>query len=601
MKKKSIVKKVYVPLIIIGFINIIVISVFGFHSIKNIKEKVYKKTAKELINIFELKLQAKKDVAISNAIQLAENSYIIKALKRNDRFVAIEGLKNLPNKFRKYTKFQNIKIHIHTKDIYSFVRLWRLDKYGDPLASFRKTIVYVKEYKKPISAIELGRTGMVLRGLAPVIKDNEYLGSVEFIQGLNSISKDLLKKDLYILFVMKKEYLNIATLIDKSKTFMNNYVLTIKETSYDKDFFYDLRNKDLSDIIVTKNYFCISYPIKDFSEKILGYAIIGKRIDKINEIINESVKSLYSSLLILILGIIISAVLLILIVSKVIINPLKSLNILLDNLVSKNCDLTNRINVVSNDEIGEIAVKINKFLERLNKVIFDLKTISQNISTGVLNDTLNTSTEITDRVRTQNELINNAIDHIDIIKKELITSKNEIVTDIKRDNEDTIKLANKIEPLVKQTNQIKDVINIIKEIAEQTNLLSLNAAIEAAKAEEHGRGFAVVADEVRKLAENTQKSLDKIEGVINIIIKDVIDIKNEIYSTVESSKQTADKTQELLEKIYSVIEELINIVENIKDTTNNTSEISKELDMASKKLENSILDLKNDINRFKTN
>lgn len=597
--------------LILGLIVIFFVSIRGLNEIT---EGVYEKEKSQLLDYYEQKFQAKSDVAISNVINLSKNVSIVSALQQNDRKIAQEGLKTVISDFKDNTKFHNIKIHIHDANVHSFLRLWNPKKNGDDLSGFRQTIVEVKRTKKPLAAIEIGRAGLVLRGLSPIIDNGKYLGSVEFMQGLNSIIRDGRKKGMEIVILMDRQYLNIATKLKEAPKLHQQFVLASKKSDLNQSFFDELKTVDITASGTSENFYYTSAPIKDFKGNIVGYAVVGEELNKVKGIISNAKSALLNQALIMVLLDIIIIILLLVTINKAVVGPIKKLKVIAQEISEGDGDLNKRLHIDSHDEIAEVAKYFNLFIEKVHIIVSDvqsgtrdtltniqsLKEFSQQIvgDSNTSNERLQSANGEMEQVNDfSNQVVSNTQENLQQTqdanqlvgqaKKSMDHLQRKISLNVATENE----LNQKLNVLASDIEKINGILDVIKAVAEQTNLLALNAAIEAARAGEQGRGFAVVADEVRSLSVRTQESLDEVNCTVSGVTSQIRNINQEMQDTVDDLSDLIDTTDQVSEQITrnsEILDEstasfndnmdnmnvVVGKIENISESIKSCSELS---------------------------
>ncbi|AFL69325.1 methyl-accepting chemotaxis protein [Sulfurospirillum barnesii SES-3] len=332
---------------------------------------------------------------------------------------------------------------------------------------------------------------------------------------------------------------------------------------------------------------------------------------------------------------------------KILLQPLDQLNNVVKDLSSSEGDLRQRLQANNQDEFGQVSGNINRFIEKLHEIVKKSKEIS-NENASISEELSRTASEVVRNVDAEARIVSNtkesgialtsAIEN-SVVKatasQEALRKTQEDINQVKGQaeylertmQETAIKeqsLAERLNSVSHNANEVKEVLSIIRDIADQTNLLALNAAIEAARAGEHGRGFAVVADEVRKLAERTQKSLVEIDATINVVVQSIMDANTDISHNaaevntlasisieLQKGMNTIDTTiQKTIQDAHATVDNFVHTATQIKGMVEEIEKInviSKEnvtsidnVSQASEHLHAMTENLNNELGKFKS-
>jgi methyl-accepting chemotaxis protein len=256
-----------------------------------------------------------------------------------------------------------------------------------------------------------------------------------------------------------------------------------------------------------------------------------------------------------------ASILVALVVSRAVTAPLSAMTFHLEQMVQGGGDLTRRIPVTSRDEIGNMAMLFNRFVERLAEIIGDVRTRATAV-TGASSHVVAVSGQVlsaSGQVSSSAQVVSQGTSEQAASVEETTSSLEQMSASITQNAENSRQMeqmalqgardAEQSAASVKETmlamQAIAEKVSIVEEIAYQTNLLALNAAIEAARAGDHGRGFAVVATEVRKLAERSQAAAKEIGGLASSCVRLAERSEALLEKLVPSIRKTTDLVQEV--------------------------------------------------------
>lgn len=298
-------------------------------------------------------------------------------------------------------------------------------------------------------------------------------------------------------------------------------------------------------------------------------------------------------------------------IARLICRPIGEVTVGLQQIAAGGGDLTQRLDISSKDETGQLANSFNQFLSSIANLIKEVKSSASEVSQAATQST-SVSTELKNSVDNQQQGIEMAASAI----TEMVATSNEVAgtcssaaesadstkqisSSGQQQIDNTVKMVEKLRDTIQKSSDdmkildaesenITSILGVIRGIAEQTNLLALNAAIEAARAGDQGRGFAVVADEVRALSQRTSESTEEIATQLEKLRSMTLSVSGEMNESLSMAEQSVGYTGEA----HAAFSSITDSVDLISDMNTQIATATEEQQHVSEDINRNILGIK---------
>ncbi|MBU3825299.1 MAG: methyl-accepting chemotaxis protein [Candidatus Oceanisphaera merdipullorum] len=438
--------------------------------------------------------------------------------------------------------------------------------------------------------------GTVVSLAAPVVTNGQFTGVLGAAVGIKDLISDInaikLPAEGYAMLLSRDGTViayHDASLILQPATRINDEITVANQSLWEK-------SEDLFEV-----------KLKDQHKLVYSQAIPGTDWQLLMVLDKAALEAPLKPMLLQQIGIatlvvIVAAVLISLLVQWLLV-PLLRVSQALEQIAGGRGDLTRRIQIQSQDEVGMLATNFNRFVASQAELIGQIRSQAEYLGSNAEQASVRANQTVTELGRQQQEvnMVATAVTEMASATHEIAHSAEQTAAAAQQSSNSTalgkqqvnktrdsiqllsqemVQAAEVVQRLDLHAKNISNVLSTIQGIADQTNLLALNAAIEAARAGEQGRGFAVVADEVRVLSQRTHASTEEIQSTITNLqkaTKEAVQLMDTSRNLAELSVEDAEAAAEVLTEITTAVSLISDMASQIATAAEEQSQVTSEI------------------------